>query len=183
MEDVKVISGSTEQEIWNVVEADLTAEEDLLSYDVVIEQGDQQIELFIDIDLGGGFESGSQLTQLTAPLSVTDDFKFAIHHEGFLDTIGKFFGMEDLETGYPELDNHVVIKTNVPEKVRVLFADETVRNVFMALDDFDFGIHTHTPEGSSTEQTYLEFNVNEAITEPSALRHIYHAFYEVLVAL
>ncbi|MFD1256535.1 hypothetical protein ACFQ3S_06975 [Mucilaginibacter terrae] len=183
MEEQKIIAGNTEQEIWTQVAADISAEEELFSYNVLIKHGGKQIELYIDIDLGGGFEGGSEITQLSAPLSVTRDFKFAIHDEDFLDTIGKFFGLEDMKTGYPELDEHVVIKTNSPEKVRNLFSDGSVRNVFTTLNNFDFGIHNHTIEETGIEQPFLEFNINEGITDADSLREIYHAFYKVLIGL
>ncbi|CAM3630936.1 hypothetical protein MUGA111182_00210 [Mucilaginibacter galii] len=183
MEDQKIISGATEQEIWDTIAADLAAEGELLDYNVIIDQDGRQTELYIDIDLGGGFESGSELTQLSAPLSVNRDFKFAIHDEDFLDTIGKFFGLEDMKMGYPELDDHVVIKTNAPEKVRELFADAEIRTLFTGLEDFDFGIHTHHLEDSDGDQTFLEFNLNRGITDATELRKLYHAFYTVLVGL
>ena len=183
MEEQKIITGSTEQEIWAQVTADLTSTEEVFAYNAIINQGGKKSELYIDIDLGGGFEGGSETTQLSAPLAVTRDFKFAIHDEDFLDTIGKFFGLEDMKTGYPELDEHVVIKTNAPEKVRELFADGTLRSVFTTLDGFDFGIHTHTIEETGIEQPFLEFNLNQGITDPNALQQIYHAFYTVLIKL
>ena len=183
MEDQKIISGTTEQEIWETIAADLATEGDLLDYNVVIEQDGRQIELYIDIDLGGGFEGGSALTQLVAPLGVNRDFRFAIHDEDFLDTIGKFFGLEDVKIGYPELDEHVVIKTNTPEKIRALFADNSLREVFTTLEDFDFGIHTHHLEDSESDQPFLEFNINQGITDAEELRKIYHAFYTILVGL
>jgi hypothetical protein len=182
-EEIKIISGETEQELWQKVEADLNTEEEVLEYNVILEQDGKYTELYIDIDLGGGFEGGSELTQFTAPLSVTEDFKFAIHDTDFLDSIGKFLGLEDMKTGYPELDDHVVIKTNAQEKVRELFADPAVRNVFTALDDFDFGIQTRNIEDSDEEERLLEFNINEGITESEPLRALYHAFHTVLVGL
>jgi len=183
MEDQKIISGITEQAIWTVIEADLAAEEELLNYDVLIEHNGKQIELYIDIDLGGGFEGGSEVTQLTAPLNITPQFKFAVHDEGFLDSLGKFFGLDSVKTGYPEFDQHVIIKTNHESKARDVFADAAVRDMFLQLTDFDFGIHTHTLKDSDIEQPFLELNINEGITDPATLRQLYHAFYTILVEL
>jgi len=183
MEDKKIISGATEAEVWPLIEADLKAEEGLLNYDVIINQGNKQIRLYIDIDLGGGFEGGSELTTITAPLAITPAFKFAVHDEDFLDSIGKFFGLEDVKTGYPDLDDHVVIKTNHEEKARQLFADAEVRAIFTQLDDFDFGIHTHDVENSEREQPFLELNITQGITDPAELYKIYHVFCRVLEAL
>ncbi|MDT3404797.1 hypothetical protein [Mucilaginibacter terrae] len=183
MEDKKIIYGSAETEIWTQIEADFKADEDMFHYDVIIHQADRNISLYIDIDLGGGFEGGSEITRLSAPLNIAPTFKFAIHDKDFLDSIGKFFGLEDVYTGYPEFDEHVIIKTNHEGKVRELFADATLQEVFTRLEDFDFGIHTHTVEDTGEEQPFLELNINVGITDATALKPIYDAFVKVITEL
>jgi hypothetical protein len=183
MLEQKVITGSNEQEVWAQITHDLTTDNDMLTYDVLINQAGRQIALNIDIDLGGGFEGGSETTMISAPLAVNRNFRFALHDEDFLDSIGKFFGLEDVVLGYPELDEHVVVKTNARQKVSELFADPALRSVFTHLTDFNFGIHMRTVDGMDAEQPFLEFNSNLAITEPDALQQIYHAFCSVLTGL
>src|ERR1700761_2033591 len=90
METLKIIKGNTEQEVWSEIEKDLHLDE-VDHYQAVIRQGDKAIEFVVDIDLGGGFEGGSQYAMLKSPVSVSDDFKFAIHNEDFIDEVGKFF--------------------------------------------------------------------------------------------
>ncbi|WP_158829481.1 hypothetical protein [Mucilaginibacter lacusdianchii] len=180
MEDIKVISGSSEQDVWQNIEADLTAEDDVLNYDVVIKQSGKQVQLTVDIDPGGGFEGGFETTELRAPLSLVSDFRFAVHDEDFIDEIGKFFGMEDVETGYTDLDKNVVIKSNNEEKVHRIFEDADVRELFARLEDFDLVIHHQKLGESNAEQPVLELNINEGITDPASLRAVYHAFYKVL---
>jgi hypothetical protein len=182
-EEQHIITGATEQEVWDKISAELATEEDILTYDTIISYGGRNIELYIDIDLGGGFEGGSELTQFSALLNVNQNFRFAMHDEDFLDSIGKFFGLEDVKLGYPELDDRLVIKTNTPEKVVSLFADPELRSVFTGLEDFDFGIHTHTPDDTDEERTFLELNIDQGITDPLLLQRIYRAFYAVLVGL
>lgn len=176
MEDQKLITGTTEQEVWQQVEADLTADDDVLSYEALLRQNNKDVLLYIDIDPGGGFEGGYELTQFSAPVSVDSDFKFAMHDEGFVDEIGKFFGMDDIQTGFPELDKHIVIKTNHEDTVRRVFADADTRQVFTELEDFDFGIHSH----GDSESPVLELNIDMGITDPVQLRRIYHAFCNIL---
>lgn len=178
MKNIKIISGNTEQQVWTGVEA--TLQEDTLDYNVLIKQGKIQIELYIGIDLGGGFESGSALTQLSAVLSHKNTFKFAIHDKSFIDQVGKFFGMEDVEIGYPSLDKHLIIKTDDKTKVRHAFADADIRKVFSTLESFDCGIHVHTNENDK-QHAYLELNIDEGIIKPAELRKIYHAFYKLLM--
>jgi hypothetical protein len=183
MEHQKVIAGNTEQEVFTQIAADLKADEGLLNYDVMIDQAGKSIRLYIDIDLGGGFEGGSELTQLLAPISVNTAFRFALHDEDFLDSIGKFLGMEDVYTGYPELDKHVIIKTNHEGRVRELFADTELQQVFTQLEDFNFGIHTHSADDGEGEQPYLELNINQGLTNAEVLKPIYSAFCKVLAGL
>ncbi|MEO6150206.1 MAG: hypothetical protein ABIN95_08075 [Mucilaginibacter sp.] len=176
MENENVVSGNTEDGIWKKIAAELTP--DVFTYDVQINLKERPVNLSIDIDLGGGFEGGFALTQFSAPVTVASDFKFAVHDEGFIDEIGKFFGMQDVETGYDDLDKHLIIKTNDAEKVRQLFADTAARQTFVELADFDFGIHHHTADNAG--QTILELNIDNGITDIDTLKKIYHAFYAVL---
>ncbi|NCD68677.1 hypothetical protein [Mucilaginibacter agri] len=182
MEEQKIISGRNEMEVWPLIEADLNSE-DMFTYDILIEQGNKRIQLYIDIDPGGGFEGGSESTQLKSPLPVSSDFKFAIHHQGFIDSVGKFFGMQDVTTGYPEFDKKVIVETNDKERISQVFADAEVRDIFAKLDNFTLGIHTHQVEDSDVKHPWLEFNTDEAIDDSEQLRQIYHGFCKVLAHL
>lgn len=177
MPEQKIIKGTDEDAVWQQLNLDLK-NNDLLRYNAAIEQGGKRLFLDIDIDLGGGFESGYATTTLTAPVRTTNGFKFAIHQQHFIDDIGKFFGMQDVVIGYPEFDERFIIKTNDEAKVKALFADTTVRKVLASLPDFTFEIqHDESVEVPSQLQLFIE----DAITEPASLRCVYHAFYEVLV--
>jgi len=178
MEDQKIITGITEDEIWSTLAPDFAVEDDMLTYDVIIRQGKSDIRLYIDIDPGGGFEGGSEITQFSTVLVRDTDFRFAIHHEDFFDEVGKFFGMQDVEIGSSELDKQVVIKTNDEEKIKQILSDPAVQAAFTTIDDFDFGIHKHLL--SSEHNPVLELNINEGVTDIARLRVLYHAFYSVL---
>ncbi len=119
MQEEKVVTGTTEDEVWQTITADLNKEPDILEYSVAIEQQNRRILLDIDIDLGGGFEGGYESTMLRAPLRIAENFRFVVHHQGFIDEIGKFFGMEDVEIGYPELDKNLIIKKKHDHHLRV----------------------------------------------------------------
>lgn len=180
METQKVFSGKTEDDVWKQVEADLSKNEDIYDYNAVIEQGNQKVNLVIEIDLGGGFEGGYANTGFSAEIPDASGFRFAVHRDGFIDDIGKFLGMQDVEVGYAELDKHLIIKTNDETKVKALFTDSKVRAVFEKLDDFDFGTRMHPIENSDHRQAFLELNIENGITEPAELRKLYSAFYSVL---
>lgn len=177
MEPDKIYTGHTEDEIWQQLRADIN--EDTLGYQALIIQGAKQINFLIDIDPGGGFESGYAITSFTSPLTDTN-FKFIAHDKDFVDEIGKLLGMQDVEVGFPELDDHLIIKTNNEDKIKSLFAMPAVIAAFTTLANFDFGIKLHSVEDSDQKQAFLELNIQDGITDSKILRQLYHAFCEVL---
>ncbi|GEO07723.1 hypothetical protein [Segetibacter aerophilus] len=183
MDKDNIVRGTTEEEIWQQVSNQFAQNPDPLEYKVVIEHGNQQIVLDIDIDLGGGFESGYETTSFTAPLHASTDFRFAIHQEHFTDEIGKFFGMQDVEIGYEEFDKKVIIKTNDKDKVRNVFADPSVRTVIQNLENFTFAITTHHSSAGAENKPFLELIIETGITDLDKLRSIYSAYHFVLTKL
>lgn len=178
--DVKnIISGNTEDDIWQQVSTQFQSDPNLLSYNAIIHQGNRQIVLDIDIDLGGGFESGYETTTFTSHLSNEPGFKFAIHKEHFTDEIGKFFGIQDVVIGYEDFDKQFIIKTNDEAKIKELFSDASIRQALQSFTDFTFGI-THHSSVLDNSGTFLEFFTETGITDVSVLRQIYHTFFEVL---
>lgn len=183
MKNENFIKGNNEDEVWQQINEQFAQNPDPLEYTAVIEQAGRKVLLDIDIDLGGGFESGYETTSLTAPLHALTDFRFAIHEEHFTDEIGKFFGMQDVVLGYEEFDKKLIVKTNDERKAREIFADASIRAVFQSLENFTFGITTHHSKDSTAKDPFLELVIETGITDPNQLRAIYRAYYSVLEAV
>jgi hypothetical protein len=178
-----VISGQSKEEIQQQLRRIYAENSDLLNLSLVIDFNATKIYVEIDIDLGGGFESGYETTTLSAAINANPLFRFAINKEHFIDEIGKFFGMEDIELGYPEFDRKLIVKTNDATKLHDVLADTTARTAFEELEDFTFGITTHRPETSENKIACLELTIETGITEADKLFAIYEAFYTVLIAI
>ncbi len=181
--DNKIITAPTANELFAQLNTDFAVEDGFYEYTATLVTGNVQVLLDIDIDPGGGFESGYETTMLRSELTTTAGFRFAIHHESFLDDLGKFFGMQDVEIGYPEFDEKVIVKTNNEAKVKSLFIHQPVRQVFETLDNYTFGITSHRKPHSDEKQYYLELIIETGITNTTELQKIYHAFVEVLSRL
>lgn len=180
MKDVLLNSEVEEDALWKKIEDDLSNDE-VLDYQVVIPFGGKQVVLNIDVDLGGGFEGGYASTSLSSILSNNNAFRFAIHKEDFIDEIGKFFGMQDIITGYPDFDKKIIVKTNQEELVKEIFSDEEVRKVILSLKDCSFGIHTHHLSGA--KEPFLELIIEDAITDIVKVKEMYSAFSKVLSSI
>ena len=177
--DKQYINGRTEDEAWRQISAEFLLNPDPLDYCAVINVGNRKIVLEIEIELGGGFESGYERTILSAELTTSTAFRFAIHPQHFTDEIGKFFGMQDVEIGFPEFDKKLIVKTNDRQKLKDIFSDKSVRTAFQTLDDFTFGVTHHRADGGDNAP-FLELLINAGITNVATLREIYDAFSSVL---
>lgn len=177
MENITLYPHGRNNPVWEKIENDL-AKEDVLDYEMIIPEGEKQVVLTIDVDLGGGFEGGFATTSFSAMLPHDTRFRFAIHKEDFIDEIGKFFGMQDVKVGSEMFDKKIIVKTNDEVKVKRLFSDTGVQQTFVELENFSFGIHSHHVSGA--KEPFLELVVDDAITDLSNLRNLYSAFYDVL---
>lgn len=183
MQEERHFYGQDEDEIWQQIEAELARMPDLLSYHAIIQQQEKTLALKIDIDPGGGFESGFATTTFSAPIIHHDGFQFALHREHFIDEIGKFFGMQDIEIGASDFDANIVVKATDEMRVRSLFADATRREILLGLGDFYFGMITPRDGNVAGSTTTLELMIEEGITKPSRLRVLYHFFFTTLCSL
>lgn len=178
----------TEEEIWQEVNDYMKNAPVPFQYKTEFMHNAYQVGMMIDMDPGGGFESGVEFTSLSAavPIQFTslkatvsrlDTFRFALHDEGVMDRVGKFFGLEDIIIGYPEFDKQLIVKTNDPAKLKKLFADITVRNTFQSLKEFSFQIIN---DQNNNQDCVIEFMIDRAITDIRELKKIYEAYAKVL---
>ncbi len=180
MQDARVISGTSLDEVWKQIDEDFSQYQEVYEYNAIIEQQGRSVTLDIDIDLGGGFEGGYALTRFMSPLKSFDDFRFSLHRQDLLDGIGKLFGMEDIKIGSPEFDKNIVIKSNHPDRIKDILSSIQIREVIQSLPNFEFHIGHHHSSHTEVESAFLELRIDEGITDTARLRLIYSAFILVL---
>lgn len=173
---------------WSEISKPLNASPIPLKFEATLKHPKNPINIIVDIDPGGGFEGGYELTSLTAavpiqftslsaPLDKDEEFTFSVHDEGLLDRVGKFFGMQDLKTGDKDFDDSLIVKTNNLEKTKEIFSDPEIRAAFQPLKYFSLQIeNSSNEEGGRT----LEFLMDKAETKPDELKKIVLAFSGIL---
>jgi hypothetical protein len=180
MEDEKIISASSESLIWEQVELEFKKDAEPLEYHVVLEQHEKRILLDIQNNHDVGFRAEAS-TVLSSYLFSRNNFRFAIHKQGFIDEIGKFLGMQDCILGFKEFDERFVVKTNNEERVTTIFNDGKARQVLLGLPNLIFGIVEYVMEDTDGKVPFLELKIDAAITDVDRLRAIYTVFYNALI--
>ena len=181
--ETKMIAANSEETVWKKITADLERNDPPLQYHVLIYHDVKKVQLDIDVDPGGGFESGFESTTLTAVVPHLYGFKFSIHHEDLIDKVGKLFGMQDIIIGYPEFDNKLIIKTNDGDKVRDIFSDEGIRQMFQSLRGFSLHTGSRNIGDTDNKEDFVELMIDRGVLDLEELRRIYTAFVSMLIAI
>ena len=168
----KLITGSDE-DIWQQLAQDL-GDDNVLEYEAVIEQNGKKIILDIDIDPGGGFESGYATTRFLTALEKNKNFELSVYKQNILAEAGKLFGLQDVKVGHEEIDKNFIIKTNDESLTKQLFSDYTVRKIFETMNELELG--TTEQNVGDTIIRYFELVIEDGITNVDRLRQIYEAF-------
>ncbi len=123
--------GPSKAEIWSQMAADIGAsyiEGGWFKGDgVVYRHGEWK--LVLDTYTVRRDKSSTTYTRMRAPFVNKDGLYFKIYREGFFSSVGKFFGMEDLEIGDPFFDESFVVKGNSHRQLLRLLSDEPLKNL------------------------------------------------------
>ena len=184
----KSIFGSSKDEIWTQIAADIGGEfieggfwgTDVLIY----KHGEWQI--LLDTYVVSTGTSSHTVTRMRAPFINKDGLYFKISREGFFSSIGKFFGIQDIEIGDPFFDKQFVIKGNNPEKIKLLLADGRIKElcqsqprIHLSIKDDEGWFGTDFPEGVDE----LYFECVGVIKETERLKALFGLFCLVLQRL
>lgn len=122
-------------------------------------------------------------TRMRAPYVNSDGFRFKIYRKSVFSDIGKYFGMKDIEVGYPEFDRDFIIKASDESKVRSLFMNDKIRaliheqpSISLEVKDDEGWFGKIFPEGVDE----LYFQVTGVITDVTRLKSLYDLFGETL---
>lgn len=131
-------------------------------------------------------KTSTTYTRMRAPYVNKDGFRFTVYRQGVFSHLGKLFGMQDVDVGYPEFDGEFIIKGNDEWKLRSLFGNARLRallheqpSVYLTVKDDEGWFGTHFPEGVDE----LHFQVLGVIKDVERLRSLYELFAETLEEL
>ncbi len=79
-------------------------------------------------------------TRLRAPYVNPDQFRFRVTRHGLFSSLGKLLGMQDVEVGHAEFDRDFIIKGNSEEKLKLLFANDQLRDLLSQQPDVHFEV-------------------------------------------
>lgn len=91
-------------------------------------------------------QSSITYTRIRAPFQSLDGMTLKVYPEGFFSSIGKKFGMQDIQIEDIGFDGSYIIKGNQPGRVRLFLSDRQIKNLIQEQPRVFFAIKT--PQGS-----------------------------------
>lgn len=186
------IFGPSKDEIWRQIASDIEGEfidggfwgENAVAY----KHGEWRIVLDTrtETTYSGTMMMTMQYTRMRAPFVNKDGLYFDVSLEGFISSIGRLFGMRDIVIGDRFFDDRFLIKGNSPEKIRLLLADERIRELFqkqpkvqLRIKDDEGIFGADFPDGVDE----LHFECAGVIKEAEALKDLFELFCRILERL
>lgn len=122
-------------------------------------------------------------TRLRAPYVNPGGFRFVIYRRSVFTGFGKFFGMQDVEIGFPEFDQDFVIKGTSDSHLRNLFANVRLRELLarqpggrLEVKDDEGWFGPSFPDGVDE----LCLQVRGVVKDLDRLKEMYELFAEAL---
>ena len=130
-------------------------------------------------------KSAIPFTRMRAPYVNPDNFRFTIYRKSIFSDLGKWFGMQDIETGDRSFDEAYIVKSNDEAKVRRLLAAPRLRYLIRLQPEIQFSVKDDennfwTGRNFPTGVDELYFQVAGTITDMDRLKQLYDLFSETL---
>lgn len=128
-------------------------------------------------------KTSTTYTRMRAPFVDSEGFRFTVYRKGIFSEIGKWLGMQDIETGDTDFDQNFILKSNQEAKLRELVGSSKIRElidqqpeIYFAIKDDEGFFSSRFPEGVDE----LYFQVVGVIKDVERLKLLYDLFSETL---
>ena len=185
---LRKVFGASQGEIWSQIAQDIGGEyidagfwkKNVLRY----QHGEW--EVLLDTYTVSTGKSSSTFTRMRAPFINQDGLRFKIYREGVFSSIGKFFGMQDIEIGDGFFDDQFIIKGNDISKIKLMLEDDDLKELIEEMARIHFEIRDN--EGWLGREypekvDVLYFQCGGVLKETKQLKTLFDLFSATLTRL
>ncbi len=185
MGTLRNIFGPSKDDIWSQIANDIGGEyidEGFWKADKLRYRHDKW-EIVLDTYTQSTGQSSVTYTRLRVPFINKDGLRFKIFHESFFSTIGKIFGMQDIQIGDRYFDDRFIIKGNNEPKIKRFLNDRKLKDLFrkppklnIEIKDDEGWFSQSYPEGVDV----LHFQCMGIIRDKVVLKDLFELFSAIL---
>ena len=180
------ILGPSKDEIWGQIATEIGGDyidAGFWGKDVLVYRHNEWEFILDTYSQSSGQHSTTTYTRLRVPFLNKDGFRFKIFREHFFSSIGKFFGMQDIQIGDPFFDDSFIIKANDQYKIQRLLGDDDLKtlinrqpNIHVQIKDDEGWFAQKYPEGVDV----LYFECTSVMKKKEDLHNLFQLFTAIL---
>jgi hypothetical protein len=139
----------------------------------------------LDFEVHAGYRSEYIHTRFHSPVRPSA-FRVTVFHQDLIHTVGRLFGMQDLQIGDTALDRTFVVQSTDKEKVRQLFQNAELRRLMIEEPDLEIRLRIPSvsePTESCVEWDEFSLQVPGIVEDMPRLRRLFDVFAHLLHAL
>lgn len=185
----KSLFGRKYQEVWRKFAEDnngtfvLAKDGNQDSVEIFYQDFKITFDTYTHIIVVGSSSREDEYTRVKVDMLLADNLKFKLFRQGFIDSIGKLFGAQDIVIGDEEFDKAFLIKGNNEYKIQRLFSNPILRNLILSQKDILLEISDTVgifDEKIEEGNSLLYFISEEKIKSIEQLNILYRLFTELL---
>lgn len=148
-----------------------------------------EFDIHIHYTTVGGSTYEKEYTRVRSQFITTDGLKLRLLRQGFVDTIGKLFGSQDILIGDEKFDKRFVVKGNDDYKVQMVFSNKALNNLILLQNDIyleimqNQGIFDEKIEDGHSMIYYISTEKIKHIEQLNLLLRLYTELLDQLVKL
>ncbi len=182
---IRNVFGPSKDEIWSQIANEIGGEfidAGFWGKDVLLYKHNQW-EILLDTYTQSSGEQSTTYTRLRVPFINKNDFYFKIYREGYFSSIGKLFGMQDIQIGDPFFDKNFIIKGNNEFILKQFFNDINLKTLFN--EQPQLSIEVKDDEGWFGQRypsnvDVLYFQCTGVIKHKAVLKNLFELFAAIL---
>lgn len=137
-------------------------------------------ELVLDTYTESSGQSSQTYTRGRILFPVRDEFRFQVYRRTVFSGIGKYFGMQDIEVGHPQLDRDFIVKAESAGRVQALLLRSGVSNALLALGNGKLETRKYRKRGvDTTNVRELRYLVSGVLRDAQKLDALVDLFADV----
>lgn len=185
----KALFGKNYQEVWMQFAKELNG-----TFILANDGNEDSVEIFYKdfkitfdtythIIVAGRSSREYEYSRVRVELVLADNLKFKLLRQGFIDSIGKLFGAQDIVIGDKEFDKAFIVKGNNDGKIRQLFSNTAIRNLVLSHNDISLQMLDTVglfDEKIQDGHSVLYFISEEKIKHIEQLNSLYKLYIELL---
>jgi hypothetical protein len=131
----------------------------------------------------------TKFTRVRLEFKSPDELIFKLTRQGLIDSIGKLFGIQDIQINDKEFDNQFIIKGNDETKIKTIFSDQTIQNLILLQKDiqlqilYKVGIFDEPVEDGNAMLYYISETTIKQTEQLDLLLKLFKALIDVITKL